>query len=86
MKPSKGNSIDKCSGSRRYGGAFSFGPVTWVDCPEKPTVMIRIKHPNGKFENCPACNTCWKEAIENKMKIVKVEPIAQEEINATINN
>ncbi len=52
----------RCEGFRRYGGAFSLGPVTWEQCRETATVMltIREKKHRGTF---PACQTCWNEAL-----------------------
>lgn len=79
MKPSKGYSLKECGGMRRYGGAFSFGPVQWVKCDQKPTVVIQIKQEEGLVENVPACTQCWKECIDKKMNILKVEPIIQNE-------
>jgi hypothetical protein len=66
----------KCEGQRRYGGVFTLGPVTWVDCPDTPTVLLKI---GGKV--LPACNTCWQECIDNKMVIEEVIPIQKKEEN-----
>jgi len=61
----------KCQGYRRRGGAFTLGPVEWEQCDDVPEVMLTIE---GK-EPMPACKTCWKECIENNLKITKVEPL-----------
>ena len=75
MEITKEYNIDECGGERRYGGVFTFGPVKWEKCKNKPIVIIQIQHKNKQTENIPACLECWKECIENKLKILKVELI-----------
>jgi hypothetical protein len=64
----------KCEGMRRYGGAFTLGPVRWEACKEPAEVMLTVKQ-EGEVETLPACKTCWKEVIENKIEVLKVEPL-----------
>jgi len=64
-----------CEGYRRYGGAFSFGPVKWVQCTNEAVVILKIEQDN-KVSDFPACTTCWKEGIENtKISILNAKPI-----------
>ena len=62
----------KCEGQRRYGGVFTFGKPEWVQCTEDAIVVLTI---DG--EDIPACNTCWKEVIENKLDFTDVKPIPE---------
>ena len=64
----------RCEGWRRYGGAFSFGPPKWVQCENEATVMMEVEQ-QEKVGKLPACMTCWKEAVDSKMKVISVEPI-----------
>jgi hypothetical protein len=64
----------KCGGCRRYGGAFTLGPVRWVECPNPPTVMLTFIE-KRKSKTLPACKACWEECIEAKVDIRKVTPI-----------
>ncbi len=64
----------KCEGYRRYGGAFSFGPVVWEQCKKKAIVELIVVQ--GKKQiTFPACMTCWDEAISNDIRIIKAKPI-----------
>ena len=64
----------RCEGWRRYGGAFTFGPVEWKQCAKDGIVLIRFM--DGKEERTlPACFECWQECIDNKVKILEVSPI-----------
>jgi hypothetical protein len=63
----------RCEGWRRYGGAFTLGPVRWEQCSNEAIVMLTVKQ--EKVENLPACKACWQEAIDKKIEIVKAEPI-----------
>jgi hypothetical protein len=66
----------RCQGWRRYGGAFTLGPVRWEQCKEKPTVMLRFKDKeDGKVRTMPACQKCWQECIDTGVKILKATPI-----------
>lgn len=67
-------SFIRCEGWRRYGGAFTLGPVHWEQCKEKAVVMIKVKQ-EGKVDLLPACMTCWHEAIRRGIKILEARPI-----------
>ena len=64
----------RCEGWRRYGGAFTLGPVYWVQCNEQGIVALTLRQ-DGKTKTLPACKTCWQECIDNKIEIVKVVPM-----------
>lgn len=64
----------RCQGWRRYGGAFSFGPIKWVQCKERATVMLCFER-DGKTETLPACPKCWQECIDTGLKILSAKPI-----------
>jgi hypothetical protein len=64
----------RCEGYRRYGGAFTLGPVRWEQCPENAIVTLTVEQPGGSAV-FPACAICWKEAVEKKIKILKAQPI-----------
>lgn len=66
----------RCEGYRRNGGAFSLGPVTWLQCENEATVTLKIVQ-DEKTEEFPACKTCWNECIENsdKIEIKEVKPL-----------
>lgn len=61
-----------CCGQRRYGGAFTLGPVRWEKCPETPTVELQIGD-----DWLPSCRHCWQECIENNVDIKGSRPIAE---------
>ncbi len=63
----------RCEGWRRYGGAFTFGPVKWAQCDNNAIVVLRVEQ--EKIEELPACAECWQEALDNKMEILEVKPI-----------
>lgn len=66
----------RCEGFRRYGSAFSLGPVTWVQCCETATVMLTVKQ-DGETQMLPACPTCWEEARNTKgITVTDAKPIA----------
>lgn len=68
---------EKCEGYRRYGGAFTMGPVQWVPCTETATVIIRVRQKNKDIDELPACLTCWGEAMENDgMEVLSARPIS----------
>jgi hypothetical protein len=72
---SKNELLKQCQGFRRYGGAFTLGPVRWEQCKEAPIVLITlISGTTGKPTTMPACNTCWLECINQKVELIKVEP------------
>jgi len=64
----------QCEGWRRYGGAFSFGPVKWVQCENEATVLLTVVQ-KGTEAEMPACSTCWQEAIDNKIEIKEAKPL-----------
>jgi hypothetical protein len=64
----------RCEGYRRYGGAFTLGPVKWEQCKEEATVLITFSN-NAGTHVLPGCAKCWAECIENKLNIVSVIPI-----------
>jgi hypothetical protein len=66
--------VKQCSGYRRRGGAFTFGPVTWEQCPNTGMVMLTVKQEDGETTE-PACAKCWQECIDTGVTIVDVKPI-----------
>ena len=66
----------RCEGWRRYGGAFTFGPVKWEQCKNEAVVVLKVKQ--EKTEDLPSCIDCWNEAIERKIKIISSNPIKAE--------
>lgn len=68
----------RCEGHRRYGGAFTLGPVKWVQCENDACVMITVTQ-GGETQTLPACIDCWWEAIGNDaIEIESVTPIPTE--------
>ncbi len=66
----------RCEGMRRHGGALSFGPPTWYQCTEKPTVMLTVKQGKEKKKTLPACDICWAECISTSgITVIKAKPI-----------
>ncbi len=59
----------RCEGFRRYGGAFSMGPVRWEQCHDAATVMLEVKQ-GDNTQILPACQVCWEEARDTKGIIV----------------
>lgn len=66
----------KCEGYRRYGGAFTLGPVKWVQCTNDAIVNITFVQ-DEKELTLPGCMECWQECIENKLNIKSVVPIKE---------
>jgi len=70
----------RCEGYIRYGGAFTLGPVKWIQCKNEAVVSIKFK--GGKSDPVkvlPACMDCWKECIESKdIEILEVKPLDKE--------
>lgn len=64
----------RCEGWRRYGGAFTLGPVTWQQCKENATVMLKCEQ-DGKVQTLPGCAACWSEALEKGIKVLQATPI-----------
>lgn len=76
-KKSASASKPRCEGFRRYGDAFSFGPVTWKQCRERAIVTLTIKQ-DGETQTTPACLTCWTEARNTKgIKVIAAKPITE---------
>ena len=67
--------VPRCEGYRRYGGAFTLGPVRWQQCRKQAIVRITVVQEEGEG-TFPACMTCWNEAKARNVEIKNVEPIA----------
>lgn len=63
----------RCEGWRRYGGAFTLGPVRWEQCKNDATVTLTVEQETT--ERMPACMECWREAQERGIKIHASEPL-----------
>jgi len=64
-----------CEGWRRYGGAFTLGPVQWMQYQNEAVVIIKIKQ-QDRESSLPACMVCWQEGLDNKhIEIISVTPI-----------
>jgi len=66
----------RCEGFRRYGGAFTLGPIEWEQCEENAIVYITTRI-NNKKQIIPSCKKCWEESIENGIKIIEVKPVEE---------
>ena len=66
--------MKQCEGYRRYGGAFSLGPVTWEQCKKVATVLLTISE-GSKEQTLPSCQVCWDECLQNNIKVIRVKPI-----------
>lgn len=64
----------RCEGWTRRGGAFTLGPVEWVQCDEEAVVMVNCTQ-EGETKDFPACMSCWERAITYPIKINKVIPL-----------
>ena len=67
------NTITQCEGYRRHGGAFTLGPVSWHQCTEPATVMLKIEQQDEAVKDFPACHACWQEALQHTDKILVLE-------------
>jgi len=63
----------RCEGYRRYGGAFTLGPVKWEQCKNDAIAIIECSQ-DGETKEFPACTECWNEAIEKGIPITKSRP------------
>jgi hypothetical protein len=63
----------RCEGWRRHGGAFTLGPVKWVQCDNEASVMLKVKQ--EKMEYLPSCIECWNEAKERGIQILSADPL-----------
>lgn len=67
----------RCEGWRRYGGAFTLGPVHWEQCKEEATVILNLKQ-KGKVQELPSCSTCWAEAMHHpEIRVIDAIPITR---------
>jgi hypothetical protein len=64
----------RCEVWRRYGGAFTFGPVRWEQCKNDAIVSLTVQQ-DGQPKTCPVCMKCWREAISNEIEIKNVVPL-----------
>lgn len=65
----------QCDAWRRVGGAFTFGPTKWVQCPNDAVVLLTIEQDGEITEDSPACNACWQEGIKAKIKQIAAKPL-----------
>ena len=66
----------QCEGWRRTGGALSFGPVKWIQCENKATIMLQFKQGDEDITALGACPVYWKECIEHDdITIINASPI-----------
>lgn len=63
----------QCEGWRRKGGAFTMGPPEWSRCENDAIVMLTVTQEST--QKMPACDACWREAIERGIKIELVHPL-----------
>jgi len=63
----------QCEGWRRYGGAFTLGPVKWEQCKADAIVMLTVEQ--EKIEDLPTCLECWNEGKTSGLKIISAEPL-----------
>lgn len=63
----------RCEGYTKPG-IFQFALQQWTQCSNKATVYITFTE-QKKTHTLPACNSCWKECLDNNYKIKKVVPI-----------
>uniref|UniRef100_A0A6M3LPH5 Uncharacterized protein n=1 Tax=viral metagenome TaxID=1070528 RepID=A0A6M3LPH5_9ZZZZ len=70
--------ITRCEGWTRRGGAFTFGPVTWHQCKNDATVIIKFKQKKEDVTTLPSCLVCWQKCMDAEhIKILSVEPIKE---------
>lgn len=65
----------KCAGERRYGGAFTLGPVRYEACDGEPVAFLRVE---GLPEPQPACLRCWRELGSEGVKHEVLGPVHEE--------
>lgn len=65
----------RCEGWRRYGGAFSFGPVTWRQCENEAVVLLTVMQDGKRQDAVPACETCLQECLDRHMTVLGIETI-----------
>ena len=65
----------RCEGWTRKGGIFTLGPVTWHQCENEATVMIKFKQGDEDITTLPGCPKCWQKCIDaDNIEILSVEP------------
>lgn len=67
--------MKQCSGERRFGGAFTFGPVVWRQCENTAIAMLTVRHSDKTTQELPACAICWQECLDTNIEIVRATPI-----------
>lgn len=67
----------RCEGWRRYGGAFSLGPVSWEQCKDNATVTAVFTNlGDKKGKRMPACDHCLREAqTTTGMKVTGIKKL-----------
>jgi hypothetical protein len=68
------NKIIQCEGWRRFGGAFTLGPVKWVQCENEAVVILEVVQDDKKTEQ-PVCIYCWDEGMSHGIQINSAVPI-----------
>jgi hypothetical protein len=66
----------RCEGWRRYGGAFTLGPVKWEQCKNDAIVVLKVEQ-EKVVENMPSCLECWNEAKASGILIHSAEPLSK---------
>lgn len=66
----------RCDTWRRHGNAFSFGPMTWTQCPNDAVVLLTVEQEGLVVKDSPACAACWEESRERGLKQLDAKPIA----------
>ena len=64
----------RCEGYRKKGSFMTLGPREWKQCEKEATVQIKFEE-DGEVKSLPACNDCWKDCIDFKIKIIEVFPL-----------
>lgn len=64
----------QCEGWRRYGGAFTLGPVKWEQCKNEAVIVLTMKQ-DGEVQEWPACLDCWIEGQKKGIEIISSKPI-----------
>lgn len=68
-------SAPRCEGHRRYGGAFTLGPVKWEQCRNTATVLLTVEQNGQILKDSPACAECWEEGRRAGIKQIDAKPI-----------
>lgn len=51
------------------------GMPEWEQCSEEAVVTLEVEQ-HMRIQNLPACLTCWNEANDSGIKILKATPIS----------